>query len=72
MGALVGQVCARWLEEEPGWEVVCKGEGLKWVELLEAVRRRKIPEECWELVGGCLVVEVDSCWEDCRWEMGDC
>lgn len=23
---MVGQVCAGWLEEEPGWEVVCKGE----------------------------------------------
>lgn len=25
-GALVGQVCAGWSEEEPGWEVACKGE----------------------------------------------
>lgn len=22
----VGQVCSRWLEEEPGWEAACKGE----------------------------------------------
>lgn len=25
-GALVGPVCAGWSEEEPGWEVACKGE----------------------------------------------
>lgn len=71
MGALLGQVCARWLEEEPGWEVACKVEGLNWAKLLEAARRRKIPEEGWESVGGCLVVEADY-WEGCRWEMGDC
>lgn len=25
-GALVGQVCAGWSEEEPGWVVACRGE----------------------------------------------
>lgn len=27
VGALAGQVCATWSEEEPGLEVGCKGEG---------------------------------------------
>ena len=26
VGALAGQVCAGWSEEEPGWEVACKAE----------------------------------------------
>lgn len=69
MRAPVGRVCARWLEEEPGWEVVCKGEGWKWVEGLEAARRRAAR---WESVVGCPAVEVDSCQPGCRWEMGDC
>lgn len=67
-----------------GWEGVCQGsvkresgECSRWKEVSEAVvegRRRRTLERmegCWGSGGGCPAVEVESCWEGCRWEMGD-